>query len=159
MMEGGQGFPGLSDAVDAIVSCNGEQVIPQASGIVCHMEECAAIAEIESGETVENSLFAPPAGKTHVESVVMLYKRDPWRPGGPKDGGGDREKERKDLQEEGKKEGREKCQEEGSSEECREGGKDGAGSLSSCEAMAGALLSLKQSNDISRRIAQEAGKR
>jgi len=45
-----------------------------------HIEQCAAIAEIEaeieSGETAENSLFAVPEGKSHVRSTIMFFDDD-----------------------------------------------------------------------------------
>jgi hypothetical protein len=34
------------------------------------MQECAAIAETESGENVENSLLAAPEGQAHVKSTA-----------------------------------------------------------------------------------------
>jgi hypothetical protein len=41
-----------------------EQVILNSVSISPHMERCAAIAEVESGERVEKSLFEPPEGMT-----------------------------------------------------------------------------------------------
>jgi hypothetical protein len=45
-----------------------------------HIEQCAAIAEIEaeiqSGETAEDSLFAVPEGMSHVESTMMFFNED-----------------------------------------------------------------------------------
>jgi hypothetical protein len=42
--------------------CNGEQGITTSGAIANHMQECAAIAEIESEVSVENSLFDAPDG-------------------------------------------------------------------------------------------------
>ena len=45
-----------------------------------HIEQCPAIAEIEaeieSGETAENSLFAVPEGMSHVQSTLMFFDDD-----------------------------------------------------------------------------------
>ena len=72
------------------------------------MQQCAAIAEIESEGSVENSLFDAPDGESHVKSTVVLFKGDPWVEG---------DKLciacKKTLVEEGEKEGRGKNEEEG----------------------------------------------
>jgi len=81
-----------------------------------HIEQCAAIAEIEaeieSGETVENSLFAVPKGKSHVQSTMMFFNDDLCPAIVTQGRGRGRDKERKDTKEERKKEQRRKEQEE-----------------------------------------------
>lgn len=78
-----------------------------------HIEQCAAIAEIEaeieSGETAENSLFAVPEGKSHVQSTLMFFNDDEC-PDAVR--ARRREKERKQRKEERKKKRRRKEQEE-----------------------------------------------
>ena len=78
-------------------------MIPTSGGISVHVGQCAAIAEILSGESVENSLFAPPEGRTHIKSTLVLYDRDPWPNVVPRQGGSERDKE--ETEEEGRKEG------------------------------------------------------
>jgi hypothetical protein len=95
-----------SDDVDAILSCDGDQVIPTSGAISIHVQQCAAIAEIESGETVENSLLAAPDGESHVKPAVVFFKRDPWADVATKKGGGEEDKETKDIEEGRKMEGR-----------------------------------------------------
>ena len=108
-----------------ILSSNGEQVITTSGAISSHMEECRAIAEIESGESVENSLFAAPDGETHVKPRVILFNGDPWADVVTKEGDSKGDKETKDIEEEeGKKEGREKNQEEGMGRKYEDRGKD-----------------------------------
>jgi hypothetical protein len=68
----------VSDDVNVIVSCNGEQVIKTSGAISSHMQQCAAIAEIESGENVETSLLmVRDDGASVVKRTDVLYKRDP----------------------------------------------------------------------------------
>jgi hypothetical protein len=80
-----------------------------------HIEQCAAIAEIEaeieSGETVENSLFAVPEGKLHVQSRMMFFNDDLCPDTVTQGHGRGRDKERKDTKEEQKKDRRRKEQE------------------------------------------------
>jgi len=84
-----------------------------------HIEQCAAIAEIEaeieSGETAENSLFAVPEGKLHVRSTIMFFDDDLCLDTATQGRGRRRDKERKDTKEERKKERRRKEQEEAAS--------------------------------------------
>lgn len=61
----------VSDDVCVIVSFDNEQLINTSGGIAVHLRQCAAIAEIESEEIVENSLFAPPEGQSHVKSKTV----------------------------------------------------------------------------------------
>ena len=68
----------MFEEVDVILFCNGEQVITTSGAICSHMEQCVAIAEIESGESVENSLLAAPDGESYVKPTLLLLKRDPW---------------------------------------------------------------------------------
>jgi hypothetical protein len=81
-----------------------------------HIEQCAAIAEIEaeieSGETVENSLFAVPEGKLHVQSRMMFFNDDLCPDTVTQGRGRGRDKKRNDTKEERKKERRRKEQEE-----------------------------------------------
>ncbi len=81
-----------------------------------HIEQCAAIAEIEAemetGETAENSLFAVPEGKSHVQSTMMFFN-DNLCPDTVMQGRGHgSDKERNDTTKERKKERRRKYQEE-----------------------------------------------
>jgi hypothetical protein len=117
------------------------------------MEQCAAIAEIESGETVENSLFAAPDGQSCVKAALTIVsKHDPWARVVAKPGGGDEDKETKDLEKGGKKdEG--KNEEEGTGPKSGDGGMDDDGTdagstctLSTRESLAAALLSLNKPN-------------
>ena len=84
-----------------------------------HIEQCAAIAEIEaeleSGETAENSLFAVPEGKSHVQSTMMFFDNNLSPDTVTQGRGRGRDKERKDTKEERKKETRQKEQEEAAS--------------------------------------------
>jgi hypothetical protein len=84
-----------------------------------HIEQCAAIAEIEaemeSGETAENSLFAVPEGKSHVQSTMMFFNDDLCPDAVTQGFGRGRDKESKDTKEERKKERRRKEQEEAAS--------------------------------------------
>ncbi len=81
-----------------------------------HIKQCAAIAEIEaeieSGETAENSLFAVPEGKSHVQSTMMFFNDDLCPDTVMQGRGRGRDKERKDTNEERQKERRGKEQEE-----------------------------------------------
>jgi hypothetical protein len=75
------------------------------------MQQCAAIAEIELGGNVENSLFDAPDGDSHVNSTVELVKGDPWVDVVRKEGGKEGEKlcpmcNKALMEEEGEKEGR-----------------------------------------------------
>lgn len=69
-----------------------------------HIEQCAAIAEIEAemetGETAENSLFAVPEGKSHVQSTMMFFNDDLCPDTVMEKRGRGRDKERKDMTEE-----------------------------------------------------------
>jgi hypothetical protein len=47
-----------------------------------HMAECAAIAEIESGEKVEHSLFDPPPGQSRVRAKVVAFNEVMAKAGG-----------------------------------------------------------------------------
>jgi hypothetical protein len=81
-----------------------------------HIEQCAAIAEIEaeiqSGETAEDSLFAVPEGMSHVQSAMMFFNKDVCPADTVTEGrGGGRDKERKGTKEEQKKDRRRKDQE------------------------------------------------
>ncbi len=72
-----------------------------------HIEQCAAIAEIEaeieSGETAENSLFTVPEGKSHVQSTMMFFNDDLCPATVTQGCGRGRDKERKDTKEEQRK--------------------------------------------------------
>jgi hypothetical protein len=80
-----------------------------------HIEQCAAIAEIEaeieSGETADNSLFAVPEGKLHVQSTMMFFNDDLCPDTVTQARGRGRDKERKETKEERKKDRRGKDQE------------------------------------------------
>ena len=80
-----------------------------------HIEQCAAIAEIEaeiqSGETAEDSLFAVPEGMSHVQSAMMFFNKDVCPDTVTEGRGGGRDKERKGTKEEQKKDRRRKDQE------------------------------------------------
>jgi hypothetical protein len=85
--------------------------------ILSHIEQCAAIAELEakmkSGETAENSLFTVPERKSRVQSTIMFFNNDlcPDAVGQGRSRG--REKKRKDqMEEDGKEKRRRKEQEE-----------------------------------------------
>ena len=83
-----------------------------AGAILSHIDQCAAIAELESGEDVEDSLFAPPNGQSHVKPTLTLYKRDHWLPGiDTEDRGGN--KKPKVMMEGSRKEGSGNQEEEG----------------------------------------------
>jgi hypothetical protein len=88
-------------------------VIPKPGGIVPHLEQCAAIAEIDSGETVENSLLAPPEGRSSVRSACYLYKHRPLAVPFLQPGSNRRDKETTDLEQQGEKEGTQKDRLEG----------------------------------------------
>jgi hypothetical protein len=103
----------VSDHVGATLSCDGEQVIPTSVAIFGHMQQCAAIAEIESGEDVENSLLAAPDGQSYVRSTVELFETDPWGEIGMEYGAGEGDKGTKDAGEGGKGEGRGKNEGDG----------------------------------------------
>jgi hypothetical protein len=98
------------------------------------MQQCAAIAEIESGDSVENSLLAAPDGFSYVKPIVVLFKRDPWADTVMKQGGREGDKETKDTEEEGKKEGNEDRLRAGST-----------GALSGSDVALAGLLSLNAS--------------
>jgi hypothetical protein len=89
---------GLSDDTGSFICCNCDQVIPTSGGISRHMDLCAAIAEIESGENVENSLFDAPDGQSHVQPTVVVFKRDPWAGLLRKQGGGEGDKGTKERE-------------------------------------------------------------
>jgi hypothetical protein len=77
-----------------------------------HIEQCAAIAEIEAeietGVTAENSLFAVPEGMSHVQSTIMFFNDDEC----PDDlRARRRDKERKEKREERKTERKRKEEE------------------------------------------------
>jgi hypothetical protein len=80
-----------------------------------HIEQCAAIAEIEaeiqSGETAEDSLFAVPEGLSHVQSTMMFFNEDVCPDTVTEGRGGGRDKERKGTKEERKMDRRRKDQE------------------------------------------------
>ena len=78
LVDGVRGVHCEADFGDVILSWNGEQVIPKSGAISSHMEQCAAIAEIESGEILETSLLAAPEGKTHIQPTLIVYNGDPW---------------------------------------------------------------------------------
>lgn len=95
-------------------------MIPTCVAISGHLKQCAAIAEIESGEEVENSLLAGPNGESHVQPTVVVFKQDPWADF--VSGKGDQET--KEREEERRKAGRGKNQEEGMGRKCKKGGTD-----------------------------------
>lgn len=92
----------MSDVLDAIIWCDGEQLILTSDAIFSHMQQCVPIAKLESGESVENSLIPAPDWESSVKSKIG-------------------KKEITDMKEGGKKEGRRK----GDEEEELEGGEDG----------------------------------
>jgi hypothetical protein len=56
-------------------------------------------AEIESGETAENSLFAVPEGKLHVQLTMMFFNDNLYPDTVMQGRGRGRDKERKDTNE------------------------------------------------------------
>ena len=95
-------FSFAPDVLDAIISCDGEQLILTPVAILSHMQQCVPIAKLEAGESVKNSLLRGPDSESSVES-----KRG--------------EKEVRDRKEGGKKEGRRKNGEEGTELEGEDG--------------------------------------
>jgi hypothetical protein len=98
-------------------------VIPTSGAISIHMGQCAAIAEIECGQSGEHSLFAAPDGQSHVQPKLVLYKHDPWA--GPVKGrcaGEAAGRGRDGLEEEADEEGKWEDKEKGT-----EGGRAGGG--------------------------------
>jgi len=95
----------VSDVLDAIIWCDGEQLILTSDAIFSHMQQCVPIAKLESGESVENSLIPAPDWESSVKSKIG-------------------KKEITDMKEGGKKEGRRKGDEEEEGTEL-EGGEDG----------------------------------
>ena len=92
----------MSDVLDAIISCDGEQLILTSVAIFSHMQQCVPIAKLESGESVENSLLPAPDWESSVKSKIG-------------------KKEVTDMKEGGKKEGRRKDEEEGTELEDKDG--------------------------------------
>jgi hypothetical protein len=87
------------------------QVIPTCVAISGHLQQCAATAELESGENVENSLLAGPDGESHVQPTVVVFKQDPWVDFVTKQGSRKGDQETKEREEERKEEGRTKKKE------------------------------------------------
>ena len=52
-------------------------MIPTSVAILSHMQQCAAIAEVVSGQNVENSLLDAADGQPYVRSKVEYYAWDP----------------------------------------------------------------------------------
>jgi hypothetical protein len=77
------------------------------------MQECAAIAEIESGENVENSLLAAPEGQACVKSTAEWLQPELWSEVDTKQGGEEGEKETTAGKEGRKKEAIRKDEEDG----------------------------------------------
>jgi hypothetical protein len=133
--------------IDVMLLCNGKQVIGTSGAITNHMQQCAAIAEIELGGNVENSLFDAADGDSHVKSTVVLFNGDPWVDVVRKEGGKEGEKlcpmcNKAHMEEEGEKERRgKKNKEEGMGRECEDRGTD----VESVCAASAALLSLDAS--------------
>jgi hypothetical protein len=128
-----------------------EQVILNSVSISPHMERCAAIAEVESGERVEKSLFEPPEGMTRVPSVMAVFFRDPSLDVAKKQDqeGVEAQDGTKDPHEEGKQEGTVESATEGTgSERLPVAGTGEASSpgLFTDSAASAALLSLNASN-------------
>jgi hypothetical protein len=137
-------------------------------GISRHMDVCAAIAEIESGENVENSLLDAPDGQPHVQPTVVVFKQDPWADLSRKQGCGEGDKGTKEREGGSKTEEGGKDREEGKGQIGEDSGTDddsvGAASpdtLSASEAMA-ALMSLNAAQGVrgeDRLMARNTGKR
>ena len=120
------------------------------------MRKCAAIAEVESGEIVKNSLLAPPPGMTHVKRRLVVFRGDPWGDLVARQEAQKREKEAKDMEEETKKEGIEKMKQEETGQNNEGTLEDGSlvggtsdagssGNLLTASAASAALLSLNGS--------------
>ena len=62
---------------------------------------------------MENYLFAPPEGESHVKPTLVLIKHEPWTEVVTKPSATEGDKERKDRKEEGKKEEKGNNQQEG----------------------------------------------
>jgi hypothetical protein len=132
----------VANVADAILSCNGEQVIPNSGAISPHMDQCPAIAEVVSGVDVENSLLDAADGEPYVKPVMILYSLDPWakRARARKLLARERAKETK---EEGEKKGRGPSQEEGMGGTDEDSTLDaGSRGVSSISVASAALLSL-----------------
>ena len=109
------------------------------------MQQCAAIAGIESEGSVENSLFDAHDGESHVKSTVVLFKGDPWVEGDKLCSAC-----KKTLVEEGEKEGRGKNEEEGMGRRCNHRGMYEDTSPVGCSTDAGStrLLSTTVATDV-----------